>query len=282
VTVVCDAGPVIGYGHLRRSLSLAQRLEDDGCNVSLHCRSPVIANYLTKKFDRSISADVMVYDLPFDINKEILSLRSEGVVSVALDWFGETAPDIAIVVHPHAPFSARKASFVGVDYHIIRDEITQQPRGISRSYILVVLGGGDLLGTGEVVAERASGFGEKTLLVQGPLAKYSSNSSSYTVVADPSNIEEMMAGCDWMITNGGGSMLEGMCLGKAVVSIPQTNLEMNLARHFFRLGGILGIGLDAVRPYSVSRLREVGDAASVLVDGMGLKRVSNIIKSISK
>jgi spore coat polysaccharide biosynthesis predicted glycosyltransferase SpsG len=98
------------------------------------------------------------------------------------------------------------------------------------------------------------------------------------VCTNPSNLPELFARSDWAVTSGGGSLFEGLCLGKAVHVLPQTAAEERIARHVDSQGGLLGIGLDSLRAYSVNEVIKVAAKGAHLVDGLGAQRVSKIVK----
>ena len=146
--------------------------------------------------------------------------------------------------------------------------------------IVVMIGGSDLNQVGESIALRLTDEGKKVYLIQGPGTKERTlaDFTNVTVLHDPEDLESRMAACEWAVTNGGGSMMEMMCLGKAIHVVPQTNDELLLAEIVFNKGALLGIGLDSLHIPSSDEIKRVGNRAQELVDGKGVDRIIGLIR----
>jgi len=278
VELVCDGAPDVGYGHVRRALTLADALRAEGVTTRLSALSPEAQASLPAQPEYKGEARVVVLDVPHGGDALILRARESGQRVVALDWFGAEEPDVAIVVHPHRPVRARFRCFIGWQYLMIRAEIASKPRGLIGEGVLVVLGGGDVLKQGHAAAQRLADQGIAATLVQGPLAADLGASEHYEVLVDPPDLAQRLAACGWMVTNGGGCMFEAMCLGKATVALPQTEAEKVLTCVAMERGGLLGIGFEYLRPYTHRELQCVARRAADLVDGGGAERVAGIVK----
>jgi spore coat polysaccharide biosynthesis predicted glycosyltransferase SpsG len=137
-----------------------------------------------------------------------------------------------------------------------------------------MFGGADILNLGERIAVHLACSCSSVVLVQGPLAVATSTlPKNVTVRKNPENLHEIMANCNWAVSNGGATMLELLYLGKAVHCIPQTTDEERLARHVDSHSALLGIGLESLRIPENHKLIRVGEAASALVDGRGITRI---------
>jgi spore coat polysaccharide biosynthesis predicted glycosyltransferase SpsG len=278
VELICDGSPAVGFGHVRRMLTLAEELRAMGIRVVISALSANVRAFLPVQTLVQGLAKVIVFDVPGDIDELIRRARNARQTIFALDWFGAEEPDIAIVIHAHRAARARRGIFVGWDYQMIRTEITAQPRGIQGEGVIVILGGGDLLGQGQITAQQLSKQGLAVTLVQGPLSANFESSMQYKVVVNPPDLARRLAECEWMVTNGGSCMFEAMYLGKATVVLPQTEAETVLARVAMERGSLLGIGAGHLRPYTPKDLEPVARRAAEIIDGRGAERVAAIIK----
>lgn len=281
VDLYCDGGPVIGYGHVRRAGTLAARLARDGVAVRLAGLSAAASRLLPTPTGPEDEAGVVVFDAPGGLDDAIARAQSRGRRTVALDWFGATVPDVNIVIFPHQEVRALRSSYVGLDYVLLRDEVASLPRDTREGRgVLVILGGGDVQGMGHDVAGRLSAQGLDVTLVQGPLARDIRPAREYRVLVDPPDLPELYAQCRWAVTNGGGCMLEAMCVGKAAVALPQTDAEARLAGWLQQQGALLGTGLQALRDFSWGEIAVVAARGKELVDGRGAQRVSEIVRGL--
>ena len=128
IDFVCDGGPDIGFGHIRRMLALADQLSRRGFDCRVIGISPHAASFLPRQPQSFSPASIVVFDAPNGLEERMRAARTKGLFVVALDWFGKVEPDIAISVYPHSRVSARYRSYVGLEFQIIRSEITDQPR----------------------------------------------------------------------------------------------------------------------------------------------------------
>ena len=123
-------------------------------------------------------------------------------------------------------------------------------------------------------------MGFKVSLIQGPTyqGNYVTKSSLVTCLKTPYDLEKRMSTCGWAVTNGGGSMMEMMYLGKAVHVIPQTSAERHFAEFILKEGGILGIGKNELKVPNLGEIECVGRRARELIDGNGVDRIIRIIQ----
>lgn len=282
VDILCDGNDKIGFGHIRRSQTLAAQLMRDGVSVRF-MGSSVQSNFMLSVMAKAGRVPtITIFDTPLDIDDEINLRAKQGQLTIALDYFGNSLPDVSIAVFAHQEVRAKRAVYVGFEYILIRDEIFGLRGGAysERSdRVLVMVGGGDTLGQSHLAAHALAQAGCTVTLIQGPYAISSQRYSNYEVCTNPSNLPELFAGCDWAVTSGGGSLFEGLCLGKAVHVLPQTAAEERIAQYVFSQGGLLGIGLDSLRAYSVNEVVEVAAKGAHLVDGLGAQRVSQVVRS---
>lgn len=282
VSICCDGNAAIGYGHLRRALTLAAALRPlaDVRIVGLSeaaCQILGCTNVISHK------SKVVIFDTPYPVDDKLRQAAEQGKTTVALDWFGETAPDVNIAVYPHGKIHANREIYVGFEYILIREEIAslhRAPSTQSAESVLVFLGGGDLLNQGHETARLLSRYGLDVTLVQGPLATNRREGEGYRVLVNPEGLPQLLAACDWAVTNGGGCLFETMCLGKAAFVLPQTEAEMKIARFVEERGAVLGIGLDGLRKFDFAELGSVAERGANLVDGRGAERIASIVRGL--
>lgn len=281
--IFCDGNDKVGWGHIRRSSALAARLEKDGIGVRLSGLSESARRMLPTPKHPGVPARVVVFDSHSGIDDQVRSAHERGQTTVALDWFGATVPNVNIAVYPHQEVRATRDSYIGFKYILVREEIAVLHRTQSTGRakrVLVVIGGGDLLGQGPEAARRLSDEGLDVTLVQGPLAKGLDADVGYRVLVNPPELPQLLASCDWAVTNGGGCLFEALCVGKAPFVLPQTNEELTIARFAEEHGAVLGIGLECLRSFQPGEIRAISDRGLDLVDGRGVERVSSIIRGL--
>jgi len=283
VEILCEGNDRVGYGHIRRSLTLAARLERDGMDVRIQGLSEEASRWLSVPMFAGRSAGIQIFDSPCAIDDRIREAHACGQVSVALDWFGETVPDVNIAVYPHGEVRGTREVHVGFEYILIREEIASF-HGASATHgakrVLVFLGGGDLLNQGHETARQLSRQGLDVTLVQGPLAVNKDAGDGYRVLVNPTDLPQLLAASDWAVTNGGGCLFEAMCMGKAAFVLPQTEAEMKIARFAEERGAVLGIGLGGLREFDCKELGAIAERGANLVDGRGASRVSSIVRNL--
>ena len=282
IEVLCDGGGEYGYGHIRRSYTLAKALEREKYQV----KYTVLSNskFLVKPEFTSAEVDpvIQVFDLPYEIKPWAERARKKNIKTLALDYFGDERLLLTVSIYEHRIPLPKGRRLSGLEYAIIRPEILDfAPAAIGNS-IVVMIGGSDLNRDGERIASQLSDTGRDIYLIQGPGINedYSAHIPNVTVLKDPKDLESRMANCEWAVTNGGGSMMEMMCLGKAIHVVPQTNDELLLAQIVFNKGAILGIGHDSLSIPSPEKIQKVGKRAQELVDGRGVHRIIRLIDGI--
>lgn len=283
VEIHCEGNDKVGYGHIRRSSTLAAQLERDGLDVRLLGLSQEARRWLPTPSFAGRSADIQIFDSPYGIDDKLRVVRANRQITVALDWFGDAMPDVNIAVYPHAEVRGTRGVYVGFEYILIREEIAMLHRvhaTQSAKSVLVFIGGGDLLNQGHEAARLLSWHGLDVTLVQGPLATNRSDGEGYRVLINPEDLPQLLEACDWAVTNGGGCMFETMCVGKAAFVLPQTEAEKKLACFAAEQGAVLGIGLDGLHKFDIAELERVAEKGANLVDGGGAARISAIVRGL--
>ena len=276
LAIFCDGGPNVGYGHIRRCLTLLERLLEGSVDASIHGLSHQAEKLLSGRRGARGDYGAILLDSPHNIDQRLRNEKQEGKLTIALDYFGSEEPDINIVVFEHAQVKG-KAKYIGFDYQMIRGAITGLEKPDYCEGVLITIGGGDLLKQGEAAAKLVGRAGEAATLVKGPLSDTETSQGGYKVIVQPRDFEQRLNQSRWVVTNGGGCMFEAMHLGKAAVILPQTKEEQRVAEEFLHRGAILGIGLEAIHYYGEKHLKRIGETAKQCIDGLGVERVYNIV-----
>lgn len=284
VEIVCDGNKRIGYGHIRRALTLSSQLTNDGVDVRLSGISEEAKLMLPLCQPRSEAVKVIIFDAPSGIDSFLSSAKADGLTSVTLDWFGNEIPDVNIAVFPHGEVRAHREKYIGFEYILIRDEIISLPIYSSednyKKNVLVALGGGDILSQGHYIASYLSKLGYNITLIEGHFSKKRKMSSEYKVLVTPPEFPKILQQSDWVVTNGGSCLFEAVFLGKAAYVLPQTEAEMRIASSFYENRAVLGIGINGIRGFNHHEIDQAHRNCLGLVDGNGAKRISEIVRGL--
>jgi spore coat polysaccharide biosynthesis predicted glycosyltransferase SpsG len=283
VEIICDGNQKIGFGHIRRSSALAASLRKENIPVRLVGLSEEARKLLPANMPHASKPAILVFDVAEGIEMAINQAKQDGQTVVTLDWFGNAVPDINIAVYPHSEVKALKEKYIGFDYIILREEIRNLLPGTpgdKTNNVLICLGGGDLLGQGFDTALFLKKNGFTVTLVQGPLAKNIPGDHGFTLLINPPDFPQLLAGCDWAVTNGAGCLFEALYLEKKVYVLPQTEWEMRIAVFVKKQGGVLGIGQDALKDFLTQNLLAVEEKNKKMVDGQGVDRITAVIKKL--
>ncbi|MGN6285681.1 MAG: hypothetical protein ACTHM2_11080 [Afipia sp.] len=281
IRVVCDGGGSFGFGNLRRSITLAEGLRRSGYGVSVDAVSEGARRLLPAFRNDDGPDDLWLLDLPYDGDAWIEKARALGCPVAALDFMGAATPDLNISIfdHGHAPAAAKH--LVGLRYAIIRPDILALAPAAEGEGVVVMIGGGDSDGLGERVAGLIQTNVDRVTLIEGPLAEKSRElSPRINRLKSPPELGRLMATCAWAITSGGGTMLEMMCLGKAIHVVPRTRFEVSLAQSILALGALLGVGMENISNPLPERRQQVSAMARRLVDGQGTIRIADALRTL--
>jgi spore coat polysaccharide biosynthesis predicted glycosyltransferase SpsG len=265
-------------GHIRRCCALARALRERGLGARVRALSDEAGRLLPEAPSAEGEIGLVVIDLPVGCTEQIGLARSRAIPCVALDYAGPGRADLTISLLERStpPFDAPRLS--GFPFAIIRSEVASLRPAAGGRGILVCLGGGDLRDEGARAAARAAALGEPVTLIEGPCRPRPYEAPpGVGVIGDPPDLPLRMASCRWAIANGGGTMLELMCLGKAVRVLPQTPAEEELASLFLKKGALLGMGLEGLEAPPAGLLESVGAAAARLIDGRGVERICDAL-----
>lgn len=277
IAILTDASKDIGFGHLRRSNSLAEYLQKKFvCRVYSHRAA---SNLL------ATDVDLVIFDTPSDQSKLVAYFRQKGVKTMGLDTCYDTPPDITLSIFEHR-LEQKGNREAGFQFIIIREEILKLRRKETRTYnrALILLGGGDLNNQSDFVANKLLQYGYSVTLVLGPLAKVDRirKHNRLRHFHHPDNLPELMSDCDIAVTNGGGCLFEMLYLGKATYILPQTDEEEKVANYVSKNTRILGVGLEELHKLEKLWRREAESTDNCLVSGRGLENIEmRIIELLS-
>lgn len=281
----CDGDKTIGLGHARRTHSLAWECKKAGLLVDVDCGSINEEDTgLYFPHDKG-PPGLAVIDLPNEADKAVKFFSDLKIKTLALDYFKSYEPSAVINIHEHFSSDLKCLRYSGYKYMIVRPEILSlrtEPYMKCGEGVIVMMGGADTLGLGDKVARILYDLGEEVTLIVGPLTKDKAAAAGlpYRRLYNPENLPSLMASCKWAVTNGGGSMFEMMCLGKAVHVIPQSDFEENFAVQFLSLKALLGLGLPNLHQPNELSSETTSLAAHRIADGKGLYRILEIIKTM--
>ncbi len=286
VEIVCEGNKKVGFGHIRRSLSLAAEFKKANIPVSMRGLSSTAQSFIDSLFNSDFFSipKVRIFDSPLSLDNQIRVTKSEGILSVTLDWFGESTSDINIVVYPHHEVRANIRSYVGFEYVIIREDILIErelsKRVVGDKNVLICLGGADVLGQSNEVALMLKSSGYAVTLIQGPMSRLGPVIDGVRVYQNPTNYPKLMASCNWAVTNGGGCFFESACLGKPTFILPQTPWEMAIAKAASIHVDLLGIGMEQLTELRDKRFSEIYQKTFSIIDGVGSERIVNIVRDL--
>jgi spore coat polysaccharide biosynthesis predicted glycosyltransferase SpsG len=283
IEILCEGNNIIGYGHIRRSLTLFNYLKKSGLNIKITGLSKTAQQMLPKQNADEREPKILIFDSPLNIDNHLKKKNTQ--FTIALDYFGKSSTDINIVIYPHEIVRAKIAKYIGLQYVIIRDEVSilaPAKPAQKNEKVLIVLGGADLLNQGHKVAKYLTNLGLVVTLVQGPFVKSKSVDllCNYDILRNPENLANLYLESDWVVTNGGGCLFEVLSLGKAAYVLPQTDKEFAIASFFQKKKLILGIGIDNLRKFTLKEINNTEILNKNLIDKKGLQRILAIVQSI--
>jgi len=104
----------------------------------------------------------------------------------------------------------------------------------------------------------------------------------FAVVTNPPNFDALMGAADLVLCNGGGTMLEALCLGRLVAVLPQTDAETNFAAAFIRQDAcVWARETGKILETTEQERLEFARRAASIVDGQGLDRLTHLITQLA-
>jgi len=283
ISILCDGNDKVGYGHIRRSLSLFNFLKALDLVPSIKGLSADAQKFLPKPVIEKVKENtIVVIDSPNDVSLLVKEHLDSGHRVICLDSFSIYKPDLTILTFKH-PHQSPKGRFVsGLKYAIIRDEfkVLTINKVKSNKTVLVAIGGADVKNQCADIVPLLLDWGYRVNLISGPLTLSSTTEKhpNLDIFHNPRNFPEIMNKSDWCIVNGGGCLFESLYLNKPTYVFPQSQNEENIAHYLSEKKLVLGVGLDNLQPFSFEALLAHHDIAVRIIDEQGLQRITEHIK----
>lgn len=277
-----DGGGAFGFGNVKRSQELGAYLASKGNEVGFHPLSERAEALMAVPISCMSAPDLIVLDVPYPGDQVLKNARHTGAKVLALDYEGDLAPDLVVSLQSVRQLPKDCKALSGVEYAIIREEIRRLGSSHSKTGdVLVIVGGGDMDGLSVRIAEALADCCPQLTVIQGPAGgKLNGLPSHVKVVIDPADLPERMAACAWAVTTGGTTMLEMLCLGKAVHVISRTPAEEQFAQRFVQAETLLGLGLNTLAVPASERIAACEKRGPQIVDGQGCQRIASLIKNL--
>jgi spore coat polysaccharide biosynthesis predicted glycosyltransferase SpsG len=314
--IITEGSPTLGIGHIRRSITLAGALprETRLWLLGRETRQNVPAqtadlfeglNWEAGPVPQVATGDAVILDLECESQRAMWERCSrEGVACLALDYFDPMhLPDMTINLMDHS--GSMRAAYTaigragdyheGPDYALIRPNIVAR-RSLAQTAtvrrVVVTMGGAD---PGRQTAEAARILraklepGMEVTIILGPLVAEDLETEVRTlagdrfrVVRNPSEFDDLLAGADVILTSGGTTLLEALCLGKPTVVFPQNVAETAHANLYVKAGAcVWAESLPQVLSDAGLRQSLAAEAAR-RVDGRGVERIAAAAVELSK
>lgn len=308
ITILTEGSADIGFGHVRRSITLARLLEKHArVKLWLLSKTDVQTEDYIKHFeglDWQVSptppetTGVEILDLEEPAMSKVLNLSSLNNRRIALDWFDSSIlPEVTINLFDHSgqmqaayAEAGRSANYIeGPQCAIIRPKL----RALRPDFpiasakvrrIIITLGGADpkrrsieALNLLRLLDLKET----QILLIVGPLVPPAYEAeireaawASVRVLRDPLDYDTLLADADIVICSGGGTLLESLCLGKPIVVLPQTDAEERHALSHKKLGACAMADSLASVVASFELRNSLIAKAYPQVDGRGAERIA--------
>lgn len=292
IGIVVDAGPTVGYGHVVRSLRLAQAFGSEvpvtfypvsePCEAFLRQASPeseirnprsesgsfpplVItdlreAHGITAAIHRNGSRHISIHDLG------LAQCRSDVVIDGSITRLFPYPPD------------KERALFLGPQYMITREPVT---RGKGEDTVLVTFGGGRTAGFAQKVMEEICGLGLRAIATSGFIGSEPMSDREFA---------HALSTCRFAISGSGVSLYDLLASGVPTIAVAFDRIQLRTADAFHERGAVLSAGvMERLSPGTLSRfciemfenrqlVQRMSQIGQMLVDGKGLSRVVEIVR----
>ena len=325
VLIHADGGPGVGLGHVMRCAALANQLSRQGhmaliavesaLEISAHMLRhgvEVITCAATASAIREVAIDMASNCIVIDSYRwtanDFCTLKG-GWTIVAFDdqALRELPVDVVINGAPAADelryLTAENTLLcLGSDYQILRDDFRLIP---PREYIgtvdrvIAMVGGDDLLGLLPILARLLDVAAESGSFVAdvicGPFTPMPDiyDLKNVTVLRNPIDLHERMAGADLAISAGGQTLYELARCGTPTIAFCSGPDQIYNLKALAKANVVWNTG-DATSPHwarevgasiteliiDVARRKAMSQAGQALVDGLGAERLVNAIESL--
>jgi spore coat polysaccharide biosynthesis predicted glycosyltransferase SpsG len=250
-----------GFGHIRRSLSLLEKLPSSwhglmavnpNPDALAFLKTQQVSYYPLELLPAGRQYQALIFDQPESSPAWLYEFRKHNphTLALALDSTDYHNPALDVIVnlfnHILAPKDSLPAVHCGLEYAIIGKrfealrDIKRQDKG-NISEILVMMGGADPNCLSLNAIESLEKLPEKCLInvIVGPLCPFTdcistaAKKSFHEVVIhhNPRELPELMRRADFAISGCGTSFFELSYLGTPSIVVPQNEVERNFCRY---------------------------------------------------
>ncbi len=283
VGILTAADGKIGGGHLVRMQEVQKIFTANGILCQIFSKSNELIDYL--KFNNKERL-VAIIDLPPDYNINLKELQAfDKCLKVGYELSGHITPDYNIVPFQfkNRNFKAKHGIVSGLQYLIIRSKIrsVKGDKNYDPNSLLISLGGGDTYSNAVKVYKNISKFNKefKASIVIGPQGKKWFNLRK-NVISSPENFPQLLNSSNFVITNGGTTLIESLYLGKSVYCFPQNKDEKEFSfflSNYYRFKIIEDQG-KSIKLNLEPKMNDFENSSAI--DGLGGDRVVNFICSL--
>jgi spore coat polysaccharide biosynthesis predicted glycosyltransferase SpsG len=269
IAFVTKGGPVVGMGHIFRTITLAQEIQSTCEVLFITSGLEAVVETIEKNGYRVlVSSDVndlvtklvqynptcIVLDYP-EIEEETTQILRETLDAriILFDSNSEANRNADIIVNPliEGDFKNSRSTIgktlylKGPRYLVLRnefheDETNSTLRIESISKILLAFGGSDPLNLTVKYLKRIINNQRwtKIAVILGPAYNHSiddivSSDSRIDIHSNPKDIAALMKSCELIMTSPGLTVFEGLVLGRPVIAIPQNDLQRRVYQTLF-------------------------------------------------
>ena len=294
-----DGDATIGFGHLARSLAMAEALQDMGHDPVLVTRRNNLAHqFITSRSDvrveeiredvdeveklLSLSAGLVILDVRSTSHKLVSGLKEAGCFIVTFDDLGDGRylADLVVDANLTSATNPKKMTtttryLLGPRYAVIGKQC-QKIRSRRRSFgalrrILITCGGSDPAGATPRVVSALSTIDPEIYIdvILGPAFQSGKTLSKavlesprhFTIVDSPNDLMRRMKEADLGIISAGISLAEAACLGLPSIVIAQDAIQARNAVPYDESGGVRNLGVAGENAYKgiSSAVRELSE-----------------------
>jgi UDP-2,4-diacetamido-2,4,6-trideoxy-beta-L-altropyranose hydrolase len=302
IGVIVDAGPRLGYGHVVRCVRLAKELSTSA-DVIFYPLSAESAEFVRNnapeftigKLEPAEFPPVVITDLR-ELHSAARDITGSGSLHISIHdlGLGQCDSDIAIdgSIARLFPFenSAKRAVYLGPKYMITRTPVTRRK---TDKFVFVTLGGGFSATFAAELAEHVARLGLEVIATRG-FGPEPVHRANLTWISDERAIIAAMKQCKFAITAAGTSLYDLLASGIPTVTVGVDRIQLRTGEAFQNAGATLCAGLMqnltaantaeyckellSNRPLADRMIR----AGHALVDGKGLSRVAQIVRSVGQ
>jgi spore coat polysaccharide biosynthesis predicted glycosyltransferase SpsG len=284
ITVLADAGPSVGLGHLSRAGAVVAALRAQGHEACAHVLGDQPAEHDGIAWAALGDAAAPPGDGPLLVDSyrvDVPALARTRPVAAFWDGTGGAPPDgVKLALSLRGPEGARLACLRPMFWGLAARPVAETARRV-----LITTGGGAAGGAAELAqaVRAATGGATEVTLVLGPYAT-EEPPGGVTVVRAPGRMADVLQAADVVVTAAGQTMLEALCAGTPTVALAGADNQ----RAQLMLATDAGAACGAATPDEaaaratallddVAGRRALAAAGRTLVDGFGALRVAGRI-----